>query len=207
MFLFLTLPRADAGTIYLTIKKELVRIYAPKPSDAYKKALSRTMVGLPSQLGQQIIDDVCKKPQKLVGCCCAGAVEALWSIQLPVQIRAHISNMTFSAATYKGVFEAADQVYLSSQQVQVAAVATPRSLDETMPAFASQNQPQVAAVSSKKPKKNKKNNKPDKPKKKHASVPDSLADKLCGRHYSHGDQAWFCLAPLTCPWVNKVVAK
>ena len=93
--------------------------------------------------------------------------------------------MTFSAATYKGVFEAADQVYLSSQQVQVAAVATPRPLDETLPAFASQNQPQVAAVSTKKPKKNKnKNNKPDKPRKKHASVPDSLADKLCGRHYS-----------------------
>ena len=222
----LVLPRAQAGSIYLTIKNELVRIYAPKPSDAYKKALSRTMVGLPSQLGQQIIDDVCKKPQKLVGCCCAGAVEALWSLQLPVQIRAHISNMEFSAGTFKSVFEAADQVYLSSQQVQIAAVATPRSLDETLPAFSAQNQPQVAAVSSKKNNKgnnggggngggngggkNNKNNKPKKPRsqmKKHSSVPDAQADKMCDRHFVHGDSAWYCLAPSTCPWVNRVTPK
>ena len=59
-------------------------------------------------------------------------------------MRQHISNLDFTAATYKDVFEAADQCYLSAKQVAVAAVATP--LDETLPAFDSQNQPQVAAV-------------------------------------------------------------
>ena len=74
----LTLQKAEAGAnIYLRIKNELIRIYAPKPQDSYRKALTRTMTGLPSQLGSQIVDDVCKKAIKLDSCCCAGAVLAL----------------------------------------------------------------------------------------------------------------------------------
>ena len=114
----LTLPKSEAGThIYRTIKRELLRIYSPKAHDSYKKALTRQMVGLPSQLGYQIIDDICKKSTKLSGCCCASAALALWSLQLPVNIRAHISNREFNINTYKSVFEAADQVYLSSKQL------------------------------------------------------------------------------------------
>ena len=108
------------------------------------------MVGLPSQLGYQIVDDVCKKPSKLEGCCCAGAVEAIWSQKLPISIRAHISNKDFTHSTYKEVFEAADKVFNSSKQIaavratQVAAA----ELDETLPAFSDQNQPsQTAAMS------------------------------------------------------------
>ena len=140
----LTLNQTQAGDdIYFKIKNELIRIYAPKPKDSYVKALSRTMVCLPSQLGHQLVNDVCKKATKLQGCCCAAAVEALWHLQLPVTIRAHVSNMTFDHSTFKAVFEAADQVFLSSKQVSVAAVA---ALDETLPAFTNQNQPQVAAI-------------------------------------------------------------
>ena len=77
----LTLQKAEAGEkIYLMIKNELVRIYAPKPQDSYRKALSRTMTGLPSQLGAQIVEDVCKKPSKLEGCCCAGACSVSYMV-------------------------------------------------------------------------------------------------------------------------------
>ena len=110
-------------------------------------------MGLPSQLGNQLVNDVCKKATKLEGCCCAAAVEALWHLQLPVNIRAHVSNLAFDHTTYKNVFKAADQVFLSSKQVSVAAVAA-ASLDETLPAFNQQNQPvEVAATSTKKNKK------------------------------------------------------
>ena len=103
------------------------------------------MVGLPSQLGYQIVDDVCKKPSKLDGCCCAAAALAIWSDKLPVNIRAHISNMEFTKDSYKTVFEAADKVYLSTKQVNVAAASL--NHDETLPAFDPQNQPtQVAAA-------------------------------------------------------------
>ena len=209
----LTLTQTQAGDdIYFRIKNELIRIYAPKPKDSFCKALSRTMVGLPSQLGNQIVDDICKKPTKLDGCCCAAAVQALWQLQLPVNIRQHTSNMEFSHATYKQVFEAADQVYLSAKQISVAAMSVAPALNETVSAFLPQNQPvpEVAAVGGggKKQSKNKKNkkgegqNRPRGPK--HSSVPDSLDDKMCDRHHSHGAGAWYCLKPLTCPWKDKV---
>ena len=230
---YLTLTQTEAGnTIYRDIKQELIRLYAPKPCDSYRKALTRTMVGLPSQLGCQIVDDICKKPNKLRGCCCGAAAEALWSMQLPVHVRSHVSNMDFNADTYKSVFEAADKCYLSAKQISVAAVAmaTP-SLDETLPAFSAQNQPhEVAAVrtgGSGKGKKNNKNqnqnsqnqsqdqnNKGSGNGKKNNKRPwlrgsksdQNPPDTVCDRHYVHGDRAFYCTAPLTCPWVSKVTA-
>ena len=208
----LTLNQIQAGTdIYLKLKNELIRIYAPKAKDSYCKALTRTMVGLPSQLGNQIVEDVCKKASKLEGCCCAAAVEALWQLQLPVSVRAHVSNLEFSHSTYKQVFEAADKVYLSSKQVTVAAMAVAAvNLDETQAAFNPQNQPgvEVAAMvkgqSGKgKNKKNKKNRNQNSRGQKHSSVPDSQADKTCDRHFRHGADAWYCLAPTSCPWKDR----
>ena len=228
----LTLNQTQAGAdIYLRLKNELIRIYAPKPKDSYCKALTRTMVGLPSQLGNQIVEDVCKKAVKLQGCCCSAAVEALWQLQLPVAIRAHVSNMEFTHTTYKSVFEAADKVFLSSKQVTVAAVT---ALDETLPAFDQQNQPvgEVAAVS--KPQSNRNNRGGGRGNgrgsgrggggrgrggnrgggnrgggnqgrgTKHSSNPP---DSVCNQHYVHGDQSFYCLAPLTCPWVNKCIER
>ena len=217
---YLTLSKTQAGDdIYFKIKSDLIRIYAPKPQDSYRKALTRTMVGLPSQLGLQIVDDVCKRPSRLEGCCCAGAVEALWSDKLPVGIRAHISNREFSHATYKEVFEAADKVYLSSKQVSVAAMTVASvSLDETQAAFNPENQPQVAAFGANKNQGNKNNKGKNKKNKnqtggqgggqsqakprgpRHSSSPP---EACCDRHYRHGASAWYCVAPLTCPWVNK----
>ena len=204
-----------------------MRIYAPKAKDSYCKALTRTMVGLPSQLGNQIVDDVCKKADKLQGCCCAAAVEALWQLQLPVSVRAHVSNMEFDHTTFKAVFEAADKVFMSAKQVSVAAMhqVAAASLDETQPGFFEQNLPQVAAFNKqqrggsgsaagggggKPPKKNKNNKNKGQGQgrgQKHSSVPDAQASKMCDRHYRHGEAAWYCLAPDTCPWVNKVTPK
>ena len=215
----LSTPKEGAGLIYKKIKTELLRIYAQKPCDTYRKALTRTMVGLPSQLGYQIVNDICKKATKLDGCCCAAAAEALWTIQLPVAVRNHISDKEFTAQTYKEVFETADKVYLSGKQVSIAAMGVSRvSLDETLPAFSNQNQPQaeVAAFKSNPGNKNNKNNssgsnkggknnkgkgqKNKPPRKRHASSPP---ESCCDRHYTHGADAWYCLSPLTCPWVNK----
>jgi len=51
--------------IYKKVKAELLRIHAPKEEETYKKALTRVLVGLPSQLGQVLISDICTKPVKL----------------------------------------------------------------------------------------------------------------------------------------------
>ena len=148
---YLSMSRNEAGAaIYYNIKSELIRIYAPKPGDAYKKALQRQLVGLPSQLGYQIVNDVCKKATKLSGCCCEGAVLAIWTMKLPSNIYAHICDRAFNKDTYKSVFEDADKVFLSNKSVNVAAMAASNAaaedLDSTLPAFSAQNQPQVAAL-------------------------------------------------------------
>ena len=186
------------------------------------KALARTMVGIPSQLGYQIVDDICRKSTKLTGCCCAGAAHAIWSMQLPVNIRAHISDREFNKQTYKSVFEAADKCFQSSKQLNVSVAAV--SLDETQPGFFEQNLPQVAAVArggsgtasggGGKPPKNKNNkgqnqgNKNQNSRgKKHSSVPEDKADKMCDRHYRHGASAWYCLKPQSCPWASRTTDK
>ena len=55
----LILPKSAAPTdLYKRIKTEILRIHAPKKEDTFKKALSRVLVGLPSQLGQDLINDM-----------------------------------------------------------------------------------------------------------------------------------------------------
>ena len=231
---YLTLTKAEGGaTIYKDIKDELIRIYAPKPEDSYCRALSRVLVGLPSQLGAQLIDDVCKKAKKFDNCCCAGHVHALWSQKLPVNVRAHISNMPFTKDTYKEVFQAADKVFLAAKQVSVAAfghasqsaegAAATQGLDETLPAFLSHNQEVAAFGQSNKNNKgqgqsqknknkgqNGQNNKNKNNKghvntgQRHSSNPP---DGVCSRHFRHGDTSWFCTAPLTCPWASKLAPR
>ena len=228
---YLTLTQTQAGNdIYYKIKQKLIKLYAPTPQASYRKALTRTLVGLPSQLGYQLMDDVCKKPDKFDGCCCAGAVLALWTDRLPVNVRAHVSDKPFDKDTFKEVFETADQVYLSSKQVSVLAAVTTTAadLDETLPAFSAQNQPsEVAAVKSKgngggqnqsgsnrgggqqnRGGGRRNNRKPNRPRgergPRHASNPP---EACCDRHYVHGADAWYCTAPTTCPWVSKVTAR
>ena len=118
--------------------------------------------------------------------------------------------MTFTKETYKSVFEAADRVFNSARQVNVAVAAVTSLHDETLPAFSAQNQPtaEVAAIAGKKKNKKNKKNKKDKEERprgpRHASLPP---ESCCDRHYVHGADAWYCLAPTTCPWKDRCTAR
>ena len=80
----LRLKKSEAGSSpYYDVKLALIKLYKLKPKDSYKKALGRVLVGLPSQLRKQIVDDVCDRPIKLRGCCCAKAVQALCGARPP----------------------------------------------------------------------------------------------------------------------------
>ena len=221
----LVLQKAQApGDIYKKIKKEILRIHAPVKEETYKKALTRVLVGLPSQLGQVLINDICDKPVKLEGCCCAKAVFCLWSIQCPLPVRSHCATMEFNHETYQRVFEEADKVFLSTKTTEVSAGVAAVSLN----ALNSTDQAQVSAIKQNKGqnRNNNKNNKqnsgsgqskPESSKnsnssgtrtgnrgKRHSSNPPG---SCCDNHYKWGPDSWFCLEPLTCPWVSKVAAK
>ena len=207
----LTLKQSAAPTnLYKQIKMEILRIHAPKEDENFKKALSRVLTGLPSQLGQVLINDICDKPVKLDGCCCHKAVRALWTLQLPIQVRGHVADMEFNKATYQAVFQAADKVFISTKTTElsagVAAIATPSTSDTQVAAVRSTNQRQNRGGG-----RNRGNgrggsgsgrggaqNRQPKP-----SVPEGC----CDNHKKWAGDAWFCLEPLTCPLVSKCSAK
>ena len=52
-------PQKDS---YKQLKKEILRIFGPKPDDGWARALSRVLTGTPSQLARQLVNDICKEP-------------------------------------------------------------------------------------------------------------------------------------------------
>ena len=206
----LTLKQSAApADIYKRIKNELLRIHAPKEEETFKKALGRVLVGLPSQLGEQLVNDICGKPTKLSCGCCHKAVKTLWAMQLPAAVRGQIANMPFNETTYHDVFQAADNVYLSTKSTDMSpSVAAVVNVDRT------ESGAEVAAVGGARPPKknnnnknqgggNKPNNGGGKPQRRgprHSSNPPSTC---CDNHYRWGSASWFCLAPLSCPWKDK----
>ena len=189
--------------IYKKVKTELLRIHAPKEEETYKKALTRVLVGLPSQLGQVLISDVCNKPVKLEGCCCSRAVWTLWNIQLPLQVRSQIADEVFNHTTYMAVFRKADKIYLSTKSTEMSA---------GVAAIAAQPQPEGPEVAAFKPKPSNKggngggggNNNGGgggnkKPPKNGTKPRPSVPDGCCANHKKWAGDAWFCLDPTRCP--------
>ena len=212
--------------IYKKVKEEILRLHAPKEEDSFKKALSRVLVGLPSQLGEQLVNDVCKNPVRLSCGCCYRAIKTLWTLQLPDFVKSQIANMDFNQETYRQVFQAADKIFLSRQTPELASSV---AAVVTVPkASASSSSPSSAAeVAAFKPngKGNRNNGGGGKNNKgnssgggggsgsgggngrrgpRHSSNPPG---SCCDNHYRWGAQSWFCLAPLTCPWKDKIGAR
>ena len=160
-------------------------------------------MGLPSQLGQVLISDVCKKPVKLEGCCCSRAVWTLWNIQLPLQVRSQIADEAFNHSTYMDVFKKADKIFLSTKTTEmsagVAAIALPQG-----------EAAEVAAFKPKPSNSNKGGGKGNnqgggggggkKPPNANGTTPrPSVPDGCCSNHKKWASNAWFCLDPTRCP--------
>ena len=229
----LRLPQTQAGPHpYYDVKMQLLKLYSIQAKDRFKIAMGRVLTGLPSQLGKQLVDDICKLPIKLQGCCCASAVLALWTNQLPVSLNAHISNMTFDFNTYQSVFDHADQVFLSAKSMSnVAALtdnATPSgysmTADSDDPLNTKFSEKQVSAVQRNKNQttrggrgnrgnrnsqnrnqqsQNQNTQTTQKPRK-GPRHSSNPPQSCCDLHFTKGADAWYCLKPLTCPWKDKI---
>ena len=127
---------------HFRLKQELLDLFGKKPEDDYIQAKNRVLSGKPSQLGKKLIVDICPGDVKLQGCHCAKTVWATFRGQLPVVIRNHISEMTFSKDTYKAVFAKADQVWASNQ----APEPNPRATVAAVQSNLSDTTTEVAAV-------------------------------------------------------------
>ena len=110
----ISLDKDEHGdTPYLDLKTELLSIYGPRPEDSYAKAASRVLVGKPSTLAKQIMNDICECAKTIECKRCAKIAYGMWLKNLPTYVRTHISDQTFSAATYKAVLDMADKAWLS----------------------------------------------------------------------------------------------
>ena len=222
----LLVQKAQSGTdIYKRIKTELINLFGSKPEDSYIKAKNRVMTGKPSQLGKLLVDDICKDCKvKLAAGCCAKVVWGMFREALPVVIRNHIAEMTFTKDTYLQIFRKCDQIYDSNQTTQVkgsvAAVShsTPTSTSD----------PEVAAIRGRGNRGGRGRgggrggrgggsttaNAPPPPTTttttttpkgntgpKHATAKGDN-DKLCKIHYKWGENGAYCAAPWKCPMKN-----
>ena len=206
----LKLTQTNAGTdIYLRIKKQLLKMYGPKPEDGYVRAKNRVLSEKPSQLGKLIVEDICPGELKLSGCHCSNTVWGLFREKIPIVVRNHIADMPFNANTYEAVFDKADQVYESNQGCD------PVSERQTTTVAATE----VASVqrSQKPSKKNK--NKSQKSQNVQGQSNSGQSDqkgqdgqaktkalvneeKLCRIHAKWKEEANFCAAPWGCKMKN-----
>ena len=210
------LDQDDAGDFpYRDIKHEVIKLFGPKPQDAIDRALSRVMVGRPSQLAKQLMDDLCKCRPVLKTTCCQNMIFGLWRRQLSTAVRNSVAGMSFDQNSYQAVLDHADQVHYSNKfdnpsKASVAAISVESSSEEVS----------VAAISTKNRGRggNRGNrgrnrggqtgggNQSSQPKPaatvKGPRHPDGPPSGVCQIHHSYGKSAWWCLNPHSCPWKN-----
>ena len=211
----LKLSQTAAGTdIYFRIKKQLLKLYGPKPEDAYIRAKNRVLTDKPSQLGKLILEDICTGDIKLQGCHCDKIVWGMFREKIPIIVRNHIADMPFNKDTYETVFDKADQVWDSNRGAEPVVPTTAAVAVETS---------EVAAVKSQyknNKNKNQQNNKNQNNKNgqnqnqggqngqnknqngQNTPKPKVNEDNLCRIHAKWKENATFCAAPWGCRMKN-----
>ena len=211
---------------YKLLKDEILRIHGPKPEAAVERALSRVLVGKPSSLARQLVNDLCKN--ELNCSCCPPIIMALWKRHLSGPVRAGIAHCKFNHTTFNAVLQLADDIFESNPPgAQVAAVRTNNSLDETLPAIPYAI-PEVAAVSRGRGGRGRGRGNRGRgrgspstpsaptsgaassgPKHKGAKHPDLPQGEWtgCAMHFRWGKGAFFCSEPASCPWKNIYAVK
>ena len=143
----IALDEDEAGdTPYLDLKNELMKLYGPRPEDSYAKAASRVLVGKPSTLAKQLINDLCECGKTIECKCCAKTIFGMWVKNLPTYICAHISDDIFTAETYKAVMDKADKCWLSHQKETPMVSAIKKENKEALENSTDLENPAVAAI-------------------------------------------------------------
>ena len=227
---FLRKTEADytENNSYKLLKTEILRIFGPKPGAAIERALARVMVGPPSQLARELVNDICKNE---LNCpCCPAVVEAIWKRHLSAPVKAGIAKYTLSKDNFKEVTELADAIHDSSTPL-AASVSAVRvetaSLNETQPGL-QYPVPEVNAVQSNRGGSRGGNrgnrgsrgrggrggrggtnqtNQTSRPRgTRHPDIPPGDWSG-CSNHYRFGKSAYFCSEPASCPWKDIFITR
>ena len=122
----------DQKLIYKLCKLRLLKIYGPRPEEAFEKAETMTLATgcLPSDAAKQIRALVCPANPPLQGCHCHIAVSSFWRRLLPKDVRGAVANMDLQA-NFDQTIEAADVYFKAYQEkglrpAPIAAIAPQR---------------------------------------------------------------------------------
>ena len=220
---------APANDAYKRLKKEIFRIFGPKPEAAIDRELSRVMTSNPSSLARELVEDLSLCQPQLQCTCCPSFVTALWKRHLPSNVRAGIASMKLTAESFDQITQLADDIWSANKP---AATVSSINMDETQPAIPYAT-PEVAATSSNRgsrgarggnrgrgrgrgrgagagagagssstPSSNQSRYKGPK----HPDLPPGPWDG-CQMHHRWGKGAHFCTEPLTCKWKDIIASK
>ena len=212
---------------YKQLKKEILRIFGPRPEAAIERAMKRVLVGPPSSLARELKDDIC---QHDLDCqCCPAVISYLWKKQLSAQVRAGIAHLKMTNATFDQITQLADDIHMSNlpgaSGPSVNAVTTDQ-LNETQPGLP-YPVPEVNAIRNNRGGRGRGwrggrggrgNRGGNRGSSNNSSAPSSSSGSGhkgskhpdlpagdwtgCSMHFKHGKGAFFCSEPATCPWKN-----
>ena len=205
---------------YKQLKKEIFRIFGPKPEEAAARALNRVLVGQPSSLARALTSDLCKR--QLDCPCCPSTIAYLWKRQLSSAVRAGIAHAEFNKQNFNNVVQLADKIHSDTNGASVASMAIAsvkgQNMDETLPAIP-YPAPEVAAVGRGRGGRGRGRGgrgrggrggaqpsggaqpqaQPRHKGTKHPDLPQGEW-KGCSMHFKWGRGSFFCAEPSTCPW-------
>ena len=223
-------PAKDA---YLQAKKEVMRLFGPSEESHLQRAMSRVLSGKPSQLANDLINDMCE--HELEGCCCRRWIFGLWHRQLPSAVKQAVAHKKFTKETLKEVLELADKVYESTRPPPTIAAVQQQAHEEAFhedwqsygQAQAEAEAPEVAAIGRGRGRGRGRggrggqgrgantqatpSNRPfytkDNPRwttPRHADLPPFHA---CKSHWTWGKSCFKCQEPSKCPWKKFVTPR
>ena len=208
---------------YLLLKKEVLRIFGPKPEAAMERALGRVLVDKPSELARALVDDMCKLGLECP--CCPANVLALWKRNLSSNVRAGIAHTTFNKANFDSIVQLADDIHESHKATAAVAAV---SLNETQPAIPYASVPEVAAAArggggrgnrgfrggrgnrggrgGNQSQRGGQNQGGQQRGTRHPDLPAGESG-FCSMHFRWGRSAFFCSDPGSCPWKDVFASK
>ena len=197
----LQLQETEAGASpYYDLKRAIVKQLGPKKADNFDKAISRVMTGTPSQLGKQILNDICPAVKPLTSCHCADTVLGIWRRSLPGVVRNQIADMDFDSTTYSAVFDKADNVWASSKASTsvVSALAKATAAVDVAATSASGRGRGRNRGSGRGAANNPQNSSGGRGR--GPRHPDGPPSGSCSLHWKFGKAAWVCADKHNCPW-------
>ena len=121
-------PQKDA---YLQAKTKLVRVFGPCENADFERAMGRVMTDKPSQLAEDLINDLCDK--ELKNCCCIKVIGGLWRRAMPSAVRQAVAHYDFTRNNLANIMQVADDVFQSTKTpvLQIAAVSAPTTASDS----------------------------------------------------------------------------